>query len=290
MARTRTIKPEFFAHAELYDAEQATGLPLRIAFAGLWCQADREGRFAWKPRELKLGVLPHDPLDFADVLDALDRFGFVESYVVAGKRYGVIPTFKAHQHCHIKEAPSRHPAPSEAEHEPESVTSLPATANVTAPGKHQTSTVLPPVGDRSSTSASTSTSTSNTDSVLATSAGALLNRFPLTGGARAAVSEFFEGVPDGQEDSWAAIVAGCFDGLGLQGMRPASGEAIAAACLDLRAKGVAYEPTLFRRFVDRAVRESARPIAQTGRSVPTSRTANTLRNSAEFASEGDDAA
>lgn len=71
MARIRTIKPEFFRHAGLFDLEQETGLPLRVAFAGLWTAADREGRFAWKPRELKLDCLPFDLVDFSRVLDAL---------------------------------------------------------------------------------------------------------------------------------------------------------------------------------------------------------------------------
>ena len=71
VARIRTIKPEFFRHAGLFDLEQETGLPLRVAFAGLWTAADREGRFAWKPRELKLDCLPFDLVDFSRVLDAL---------------------------------------------------------------------------------------------------------------------------------------------------------------------------------------------------------------------------
>ena len=48
MARIRTIKPEFFRHEALYEAEHETGLPLRVAYAGLWTAADREGRFQWK--------------------------------------------------------------------------------------------------------------------------------------------------------------------------------------------------------------------------------------------------
>ena len=57
MARIRTIKPEFFRHEALFEAEHRAGLPLRLAFAGLWTAADREGRFKWRPRQLKLDVL-----------------------------------------------------------------------------------------------------------------------------------------------------------------------------------------------------------------------------------------
>jgi hypothetical protein len=118
MPRQRLIKPEFFKHGELYDAEKVSGLPLRVAFAGLWCQADREGRFVWKPRELKTDVLPHDDCDFSTVLAMLERYEFVRSYVVDGKRYGFIPTFKEHQTFNVREQASRLPAPTSTVHVP----------------------------------------------------------------------------------------------------------------------------------------------------------------------------
>src|SRR4051812_32980292 len=111
MSRTRLIRPGFFKHAELYDAEMASGLPLRVAFAGLWTVTDRDGRFAWKPRELKSDVLPHDEVDFATVLDALESHGFVQRYVVDGKLFGLIPSFGAHQTFHKTEPSSKLPAP-----------------------------------------------------------------------------------------------------------------------------------------------------------------------------------
>jgi hypothetical protein len=110
MSRTRLIKPAFFKHAELYQAEAETALPLRIAFAGLWTVADREGRFRWKS-DLKPDILPYDPVDIMAVLDALERHGFVRSYVVDGKRYGVIPSFHEHQTFHKTERHSTLPAP-----------------------------------------------------------------------------------------------------------------------------------------------------------------------------------
>ena len=62
MARIRTIKPEFFHHHRLYRAELDAKLPLRLAFAGLWCAADREGRFEWEPEQLKAAILPYDDI------------------------------------------------------------------------------------------------------------------------------------------------------------------------------------------------------------------------------------
>ena len=36
MARIRTIKPDMFRHEGLFQAESQTGLPLRVAFPGLF--------------------------------------------------------------------------------------------------------------------------------------------------------------------------------------------------------------------------------------------------------------
>ena len=58
MPRIRTIKPEFFLHHDLFAAEKECGLPLRLAYVGLWTQADREGRFKWRPYELGIAILP----------------------------------------------------------------------------------------------------------------------------------------------------------------------------------------------------------------------------------------
>lgn len=111
MARIRTIKPEFFRHHELWSAERDSGLPLRVAFVGLWCVADREGRFRWQPLVLKLDVLPFEELDFAAVLDALVTHGFVRKYEVDGVAYGLIPSFGKHQLINNREKPSTLPAP-----------------------------------------------------------------------------------------------------------------------------------------------------------------------------------
>ena len=58
--RIRTVKPEFFQHEGLFDLEQFSGLPIRVAFAGLWTCCDREGRFKWRSRQLKTDILPYD--------------------------------------------------------------------------------------------------------------------------------------------------------------------------------------------------------------------------------------
>lgn len=113
MPRIRTIKPEFFKHEALFEAEIETGLPLRLAYIGLWTQCDREGRFLWRPRPLKLDILPYDEVDFARVLDALATRGFIVKYVSEGREIGWVPSFPRHQVINHRESASQLPPPPE---------------------------------------------------------------------------------------------------------------------------------------------------------------------------------
>jgi hypothetical protein len=129
MSRKRLISPGFFTNADLYDAEAASGLPLRIAFAGLWTVTDRRGVFKWS-RNLKPYILPYDPCDVLACLAELERVGLVRSYEVDGRTYGYIPTFAAHQTFHQRERPSTDPAPPDsvlAQVQPEALVSTSTT-------------------------------------------------------------------------------------------------------------------------------------------------------------------
>jgi hypothetical protein len=133
MGRIRTVKPELFSHEELYEAEIESGLPLRIAYVGLFTVADREGRFKWRPRTLKLAVLPYDEVDFSRVLDALMTRGFIVKYANETGEFGYIPSFSKHQVINNRESASDLPDPKEC------------------PGKSVTSTREPRVNDASTT-------------------------------------------------------------------------------------------------------------------------------------------
>ena len=113
MSRIRTVKPELFQHDGLFDAEVAAGLPLRLAFVGLFTQCDRSGRFKWRPRFLKLQVMPYDAVDFGSVLDALHAGGWLVRYGVDGA-FGSIPTWNDHQRPNGREADSVLPSPEDA--------------------------------------------------------------------------------------------------------------------------------------------------------------------------------
>lgn len=112
--RIRTIKPEFFLHEGLFELEQETSLPARLAFAGLWCIADREGRFKWEPRKIGVQVMPYDCIDFSRVLHALTTRGFVVKYTVDSVEYGCIPSFPRHQVINNRERDSELPEPTES--------------------------------------------------------------------------------------------------------------------------------------------------------------------------------
>jgi len=116
MARIRTIKPEFFRHEGLQDLEinHAKEYPM-LVFAGLWTLSDKEGRFEWRPRQIKLDVLPFLKFDMEQTLKLLADNGFIEQYEVDGKYYGLIPSFSEHQRITGKEAqsPERYPTPPE---------------------------------------------------------------------------------------------------------------------------------------------------------------------------------
>lgn len=114
MARIRTVKPELFRHESLYEAEIKTNLPLRLAYIGLFTACDREGRFKWKPRALKLDVLPYDQLDFSRVLDALVTHGFLVKYEFEGDEFGCIPTWSQHQVINNRESTSLLPSLEES--------------------------------------------------------------------------------------------------------------------------------------------------------------------------------
>jgi len=116
VARIRTIKPDFFRHEELQDLEaKHRGKYPMLVFAGLWTVCDKSGRFEWRPRQLKLDILPFLNFEMEETLSILKGAGFLFEYEADGKRYGIIPTFPEHQRITGKEAqsPDKYPEPPE---------------------------------------------------------------------------------------------------------------------------------------------------------------------------------
>lgn len=107
MVRARNIKPGFFKNDVLVEMSFST----RLLFIGLWCIADREGRFEDRPKKIKMELFPMDDVDVDAALGELATGGFLVRYEVAGKRYVQIYNFAKHQVPHHKEVASEIPAP-----------------------------------------------------------------------------------------------------------------------------------------------------------------------------------
>ena len=104
MARIRTIKPQFFTSEDIVGLSHLA----RLLYIALWCEADKEGRMAWKPGTFKLRYLPADNCDINALCDELTASGLVVLY---GEGYAFIPTFKQHQHINPRESASQLPDP-----------------------------------------------------------------------------------------------------------------------------------------------------------------------------------
>jgi hypothetical protein len=107
MARIRTIKPDFF-----FDEDLARLTPAdRLAYIGLWCYADREGRLEDRPAHLRAVLFPYEPkVDIEAILARLARH-WITRYEADGRKYIQINPFEKHQVPHIKERASTIPAP-----------------------------------------------------------------------------------------------------------------------------------------------------------------------------------
>jgi hypothetical protein len=102
MARARNIKPAFFQNELLAELDPLT----RLAFIGMWTIADFRGCIEFRPKRLKVQVLPYDECDFEIIGKNLERSGFISIYSVLGQRYIKIINFVKHQSPHKNERES----------------------------------------------------------------------------------------------------------------------------------------------------------------------------------------
>jgi hypothetical protein len=141
MARIRSIKPEFFIDEDLQDMEAAhPGAYCMLVYAGLWGHCSKEGVFEYKPRVLKLSILPFLDFSMADTLALLEGAGFIRRFAVDGKEYAVIPSFEKHQRISGKEATFSPKFPSPPPSQPADKPEATPDREREAPGKHRGST------------------------------------------------------------------------------------------------------------------------------------------------------
>jgi hypothetical protein len=75
--------------------------------------ADREGRLEYRPKKIKVEVLPYDNCNIEKLIGQLSAKGFILPYSVNGCNYVSIINFVKHQNCHMREPESIIPAPCE---------------------------------------------------------------------------------------------------------------------------------------------------------------------------------
>lgn len=119
MPRIRNIKPAFFRHEGLQDLEaQHPGRHIMLVYIALWTQCDAAGIFSWKPRTLKLDILPFIEFNLEETLGILLEHMYIMQYEAEGQKWGFIPTFDKHQRITGKEATEGEKYPKPAQSKP----------------------------------------------------------------------------------------------------------------------------------------------------------------------------
>lgn len=98
--RIRTIKPAFYKDEKLAELPPLS----RILFTGLWGLADSEGRLEYRPRYIKIEVLPYDDCDVPEMLKALEMGRQIQIYGAGRRSFIYVINFKKHQRLSGKEA------------------------------------------------------------------------------------------------------------------------------------------------------------------------------------------
>lgn len=96
MPRQRMVKPEFFESDSLAECSYAA----RLAFIGLWCQADDKGHAKASVRKLRKLIFPLEDMtdaEFEGCLAELERVGCIKHYEVDGDGYIEVVNFGVYQ-------------------------------------------------------------------------------------------------------------------------------------------------------------------------------------------------
>lgn len=136
--RARNLKPGYFKNEVLGSADPICG----HVFQGLWGLADREGRLEYRLHRIHVEINAYREMETTRcAIEWLVEHGFVMRYEVGGAHYLLVRNFREHQHPHVKEPPSKLPAPGGNGGDPGA-----------APGQHRASTGPAPDKPGASTS------------------------------------------------------------------------------------------------------------------------------------------
>ena len=112
MARTRIIKPDFFANEDMVKLT----MPARLLFIALWTMADRRGRLEDRPLKIRRESFPYEDINVDPLLDELRSVGFIVRYEAEGQKCIHVVNFEKHQNPHKNEVESELPAPPRSSH------------------------------------------------------------------------------------------------------------------------------------------------------------------------------
>ena len=111
MARTRTIKPEFWS-----DEKLATlSLQARLTYIGLWTLSDDYGVVKGHPAWLRNSIFPYDDIPLAQFeswLLELEGIGRIAPFAADGEKFYFIRNFNRHQIIN-RPSQTRNPSPPE---------------------------------------------------------------------------------------------------------------------------------------------------------------------------------
>lgn len=79
------------------------GKYIMLTFSGLWSLCDNQGVFLYKPRSIKLDILPFLKFKMEDTLSVLVQNNLIKIFTHESEQYGYIPTFLTHQRLTSKE-------------------------------------------------------------------------------------------------------------------------------------------------------------------------------------------
>jgi hypothetical protein len=106
MARIRSVHPGLWTD----EAFVSVSMTARLLAIGIWNECDDQGAFEWKPRQLKMRLLPADNADVEALLEELRSAGLIQPYNVGDRCYGAVRNFGRFQRP--KKPNSVHPMPS----------------------------------------------------------------------------------------------------------------------------------------------------------------------------------
>ncbi|GJD73116.1 hypothetical protein [Methylobacterium goesingense] len=92
MSRIRSIHPGLFTD----EAFVSLSAPAQVLWIGLWCEADDQGVFEWKPLTLKMRLMPASTESVEPLLQELLDAGCICRFE-EGRPYGVVRNFVKHQ-------------------------------------------------------------------------------------------------------------------------------------------------------------------------------------------------